>query len=336
MSHGFVLAIAVISPVWTTASLGRAPSLGLKILGREQLQFVQEWQAAEEHGRGPEAKNLDEYCKGGEEEEFEEQQEVMADWKGYGTHYPGVIHKKRSDGSVDILYNDGWLEERVPTSSLKPIGNVQVQKKKKRDDAVCELAEDVADVKEDLKDANKNVAVYLASQRAAATGKVTAPVEVQGAAPAPAAAEAAAPAPASMSDTDGEQANYLQKLKDELDEVNEAIEQEQVMIDSNDQALQKLAAQAPQQATHTKTVDDLIAEYIARIEERKDMLEKLREKRHKQEVQLAGMGRSSVTLEAIQDNIKDTTADMDLIRAKRDKLNEENRLILQQCMPPPT
>mmetsp|Transcript_78778 Transcript_78778/g.148634 ORF Transcript_78778/g.148634 Transcript_78778/m.148634 type:complete len:947 (-) Transcript_78778:129-2969(-) len=334
MSHPLVFVIAAIAPALTTASLIRAPGLGFQILGREQLSFMQEWRAREEHGHGssPDAKNLEEYCKGEEEPEFVENQPVMSNWKGYGTHYPGVIHSKNSDGTVDIMYDDGWLEQRVPESNIKPISNGNQQQRKKRDDAVCELAEDVAEVKDDLKDANKNVAVYLASKRAAATGTVAAPesledVDAAGAASAPAAAEAAAPSPASMADMDGEQADYLQQLKDELEEVEDAISQEQAMIESNEQAIQGLAAQQESHGTsHTKTVDDLIAEYIARIEDRKDLLTKLREKRHKQEVQLAGMGKSTVSLEAIQDNIKDMDTDMEEIKAKRDKLKKENRL----------
>lgn len=319
-----VLLTAAVIPASTSPSFHRSANQRLGLSGRGQLALVQEtWQARTEH-RGSEAPNLAEYCKG--EEEFEKKDPVLANWKDYGTYYPGVVEDTNRDGTLDILYEDGWREDGVSKDHIKPVEKKENNNKGKSDDAACELAEDVEKVKDKLKDANKDIAVYLASKRAAAAGKQSmAPVEA--AAPAPAAAAGvAAPAPATMSEANGEQAKKLQKLKEELSAVNAEITKEEAIITSNDEVLKDLAEQAPASVTQPKTVDDLIAEYIARIAERKEVLRKLRETRHKQEVQMAGMGKSSVSLEEMQKNIENIGTDMEEIKAKRDKLRKEDRL----------
>lgn len=256
------------------------------------------------------------YCAG--EVTLKEKQHVLANWKEYGTYYPGVVDKKHDDGSVDVLYDDGWLEEHIAPGAIKP---VEGKEKKAPDDAACEVLEDVEDIKKKLQDAESSVKNYLAGMRAAATGKsVAAPVRDDDAVPL---GIAAAPAPAAAATPDAR----LQALKDELSQVNAEISEAEAHFKSNAEVLKDLGKEQSANALpRTKTVEDLIAEYTARVAERKEVLRKLKEAIRLQEQEMVAMGAPSVSLEAIEESIKAMGADIKKIKAKRDRLQKEGRL----------
>jgi len=61
---------------------------------------------------------LQDYCSGKGEKNIDEGSRIEANWRGFGTYYPGVIKKVNSDGDVDIVYEDGWTEEDVDLDSI--------------------------------------------------------------------------------------------------------------------------------------------------------------------------------------------------------------------------
>jgi len=302
---------------------GRAPRNGLMRSGRPLSTFARgRSQTITVNSRIIEATSLAEYCAGAPE--VSEQDRVMANWKGYGTYYPGSVDVKNNDGSIDVTYDDGWTEPHVPQGSFKP---AEAKETKKRDDAACDLAEDVTAIKEKVVDAGKNIAVWLASQRAAWTGTesegpspATAPVA---AAPSPADVESAASAQASS-----EEANELQKLKDEIDDVNGEIASAEAKLQSNAKTLTDLSGEglSPNGTSRPKTVEDLLAEYRARLAERKEVLRELKEQIREQEQQMAAVGAAKISLEDIQADVKDIISDMQDIKARRDKLALQDRL----------
>mmetsp|Transcript_148026 Transcript_148026/g.256953 ORF Transcript_148026/g.256953 Transcript_148026/m.256953 type:complete len:920 (+) Transcript_148026:156-2915(+) len=321
------LTILIVAASFSTAMpampFGRAPRNGLMRSGRPLSTFARgRSQTITVNSRIIEATSLAEYCAGAPE--VSEQDRVMANWKGYGTYYPGSVDVKNNDGSIDVTYDDGWTEPHVPQGSFKP---AEAKETKKRDDAACDLAEDVTAIKEKVVDAGKNIAVWLASQRAAWTGTesegpspATAPVA---AAPSPADVESAASAQASS-----EEANELQKLKDEIDDVNGEIASAEAKLQSNAKTLTDLSGEglSPNGTSRPKTVEDLLAEYRARLAERKEVLRELKEQIREQEQQMAAVGAAKISLEDIQADVKDIISDMQDIKARRDKLALQDRL----------
>lgn len=266
-----------------------------------------------------EGSNLAEYCKGSPD--VAEHDRVMANWKGYGTYYPGEVGAKNDDGSIDVQYDDGWTEPHVAKGEFEPAAAAAAGKEaKKRDDAACDLAEDVSDIKEKLKNAEQNIAVYLSSQRAASNANEPSP--------APMATEAAASVPSTPAAAPSPAADELQKVKDEIDAVDGEIASTKAKLKSNANVMKDLSGQAlPANGTsQPKTVDQLLAEYKARLAKRKEVLKNLQDQLRQQEQQMAAMGAASISLEDIQSNVKDMTSDMEDIKAKRDKLEKEDRL----------
>merc|ERR1719223_232503 len=105
------------------------------------------------------------YCAG-DDGTFQEDMRVEADWKNYGTFYPGKVKDVNKDGTYDIKYDDGFTEKRVK-------------------------------IKKNVKKANEDVSAWLASQRAKRAGKLPEvtppPLKVEDtSAPAPAVAGAPA------------------------------------------------------------------------------------------------------------------------------------------------
>lgn len=335
MLQQVVLIVAGIAPAFHGAVLRVEPEHGHMRWGNLRSVLVQKRSnsAAERHREAP---NLAEYCAGGGAGGLQEKDRVVANWKGYGTYYPGVVDAANNDGTMDIAYDDGWTEQGLPAGSVKPAPSEKENTEKRaKDDAACELANDVEDIKEKVQEANQNVAVYLAGQRALATGKQALPAGKQSqvpsepvsSAPAPAVSGmVAAPAPAEPEKNE-DQDEELKKLKSELDEVNSQIAEEEAAISTNEAAIKDLEDHPPASIEPVvKTVDDLILEYRARLKERREVLRRLREKRALQEQKMAALGGNSVSLEVIASSVKAVMADLDTIRAKRDKLAREQRL----------
>merc|ERR1719223_2111156 len=134
------------------------------------------------------------YCAG-DDGTFQEDMRVEADWKNYGTFYPGKVKDVNRDGTYDIKYDDGFTEKRV---KLKNVQEMETkQKKPPKDDPACQVLDGLEKIKKNVKKANEDVSAWLASQRAKRAGKLPEvtppPLKVEDtSAPAPAVAGAPA------------------------------------------------------------------------------------------------------------------------------------------------
>mmetsp|Transcript_68426 Transcript_68426/g.164282 ORF Transcript_68426/g.164282 Transcript_68426/m.164282 type:complete len:952 (-) Transcript_68426:144-2999(-) len=311
-----------------------------------------------------EPETLAEYCSGkGSEDDSEsskmtEKARVEADWRGFGTMYPGVV-KKVNEHSLEILYDDGWEEEIKDKnmdgeySKVNPLPSeetTEVKKEEKEtkpvDDPVCDLVDEVDATKVKVKDIFKDIALWTATKRAQVSGKALAVVGARSGAgagaPAPAPAQAAAPAPATASPTwqspapspaildqaTTAQADELKRLAEELAAVDEQIRELKQAVADNDVIIQSNMPddEASAKERARSSVDDLIEEYKKRLEERKKELAELEKKLAKQEQQLAVMGASQVSLDQIDKDIDELEALARKLKRKRDKFEEDGKL----------
>lgn len=299
-------------------------------------------------------KTLAEYCAGPTADEMhidvEKGTRVMADWKEYGTKYPGVVTKKRSSGKSDILYDDGFTEKRVDAEDIEVVKTkkktVTKEAKKPRDDPACELLEYVEQLKEKFGTLNEQMSLWLQAQRArVAKGKAPEPpptmaaVDEEPAAPAPAAAIPASPAQGVVPSQD--KVEELEKLKGQLADRDEYIKKLEKKAKENELALRKargLPEPAPKAPGAAKTVDDLIAEYKARIAQRDEAIERLKLKIKEQEQELARLGAAQISLQEISDHVKELAEEAEKVEIKRidlekrGKLDDELRVIVDRIV----
>merc|ERR1712176_670156 len=109
----------------------------------------------------PAGTTLSDYCK--RDPKVEEGEHVTADWKHYGTFYPGVITKIHKDGTYDVKYEDGWTEKDIVKNDIHILED---KEQTPRDDAACELANKVQTVKKDIKKVHGNLANWNTGLRA--------------------------------------------------------------------------------------------------------------------------------------------------------------------------
>jgi len=111
------------------------------------------------------SETLSDYCAGGEGI-IMENSKVEANWRSLGIHYPGVIQKTNSDGTYDIMYDDGWLEKGVPADLVRPLDSKSVKKVPPKDDPACQLEKTVVGLEKEAKDLSKDLTAWSAGQRA--------------------------------------------------------------------------------------------------------------------------------------------------------------------------
>lgn len=118
---------------------------------------------------------LAEYCAGKPthiqlHEDMEEGEKVMANWRGYGTFYPGKVEKKHQNGTVDIFYDDGFHEKRVSPGAVKEVKEkkkeVVEEKTKPIDDPACEMLDYITKLKEKFGHLSEKLSQWLQAQRA--------------------------------------------------------------------------------------------------------------------------------------------------------------------------
>jgi len=277
-------------------------------------------------GSGP--ATLQAYCEG-EPEPSQRGQRVEANWRDYGTFYPGKVKKIHRDGTTDILYDDGWHEDGLDPSDVRPLED---EPKKPRDDAACDVADNVVTIKTKISQIRKDIQMWLASRRArylkakrkktraAGSPYVGGAAAVAAAAPSP--AVAGAPAPGGLTSDD------LEKLKKRLADVDKEIEEVGKEVAENDKLLQKERQDdaAVANGQPMLTIDDLLAEYRERIRLREEELKKLKERREQQERELAAVGAEPIDLETIAHDVTSFEEELEAMMAKREKLEREGRL----------
>lgn len=267
---------------------------------------------------------------------------VEANWEGYGTMYPGKIKEKNEDGTVDIAYDDGFTEKNVKAKRVDPVEKKEGEEKKTmmlfaagaaapRDDPACALQEFLKKLQDQLKKLNEMTSEWLAAQRAKIAGDKKPPARASvavrdiGAAPAAAPPPGLAGAPATETPSEDE-ADALEKLKEQLAEREEYIKQLEEQMEDNNKALAKLLPATPAPSSGPPTIDDLIAEYKAKIAQRDARIEELLELIRAQEDELARIGAKQLSLKDIDDAVTALEKDVEDAKRKRDELNEDGTL----------
>jgi len=301
-------------------------------------------------------RTLAEYCSAPTDSEkhaaIGEGDKVMANWRGYGTFYPGTVERKRGSGRVDIHYDDGFHEKRLTPGEIKDIPDSDKKESEKpaepRDDPACELQGIVESLKKKFGKLSDKMSQWLQAQRArVAKGKAPDPpptmkkevlkpeiiepkeVAIAGA-PSPA---AAVPVPSP------DKLEKLEKLKIQLADRDEYIKQLEKKAAENEAALQKQYEKvAAPPAPAAKTVDDLIAEYYAKIAQRDEAIERLKRKIQQQEEELSRLGAHQISLQEIEADVAALAEESKKVSAKRtelekrDKLDDELRVIVDNIV----
>jgi len=270
---------------------------------------------------------LAEYCAGPTQQEqgskLKEGAKVKANWEGYGTMYPGKISDKNRDGTVDIKYDDGFTEKRVDVDDLK----MRKSKKEKaeakkaakpRDDPACKLQDFLKKLQEQLQNLNKMISSWVSAQRAKIAGDKGPPSP-------PKVPSSAAPAAAPPSLSEDETAD-VEKLKEQLAEKEKYIQQLEKQVADNSDALQNLEPTTAAPPSGLAGIDDLIAQYKAKIAERDIRIKELLQLIREQEDQLARIALSQLSLQDIDDAVKELEKDVEEAKKKRDELKKDGSL----------
>jgi len=290
---------------------------------------------------------LEEYCAGKptdreRHEKMKVDQKVEANWRNYGTFYPGHVEKKRNNGTVDIFYDDGFHEKRLPPGQVREVEdkkkkNEEVEEKAKPlDDPACEMLEYVTKLKDKFGHLSEKLSQWLQAQRAkVAQGEAPEPPPSNWAAepavPAPAPAVAAAneglKPPVGVAPPQG-QSEELETLKEQLADRDEQLKKLQREAQENQDALDEHHEEAPPSPAPgaAKTVDDLIREYKQRIAQRDRAIEQLKLKITQQEQQLARLGAAQVSLDEINRDVHELSEEAEKVEAKRTDLKKRGKL----------
>lgn len=268
---------------------------------------------------------LEEYCSGAGTG-MQAKARVEADWKGYGMMYPGVIEKVHEDGTVDVLYDDGWTETHLDPANVKKIEEGPAAMKPK-DDPVCQLKEFVVEVQEEIATVHEHMDQWV---QGLTDGGVTTPEPSTTEAKPQAAPAGAAPG----SDAFANKTTELERLKAELAAKDEEIQQLGGEVKGNDDRLQDELATNSTEAP-TDSIDDLIAEYRQKIVLRDQQIERLRKRLQEQQEQLEAAARanaarpaaqSPITLADIQKEVQELSSSVAEARVKRDQLVKDNKM----------
>jgi len=263
------------------------------------------------------------YCAG-DDGTFQEDMRVEADWKNYGTFYPGKVKDVNKDGTYDIKYDDGFTEKRV---KMKNVNEVEEKKKMPpKDDPACQVLDGLEKIKKNVKKANKDVSAWLANQRAKRSGKLPEvtppPIKVE---KAPAPAPAGAPAEATPVKSDDPDKNAkLEKLKAKLAAKDEEIRQLEAEVSANDEEIR--SAMSGGEGRDVRTIDDLIAEYESAIARKQEWIDFLKNKKIQQNNQLTSLGHSSVDLDDVDSSVAEIELDVAEVKEKRDELEKADKL----------
>jgi hypothetical protein len=268
---------------------------------------------------------------------------VKANWEDYGTYYPGEITGKHRDGTVDIKYDDGFTEKRVDAGDVK-IRKNQGEKKESaapkaqpRDDPACKLQDFLGKTQTGIKKVEGMVKDWLSSQRAKMVGEDMPKPPATTVAPAPAPTQpppgitdaGAAPAAATQAPASAVQSDELEKLKAELADLDAYIKELEAKKAELDQKLEdKLgvnAAPAPAEGA-VKTVDDLIAEYKAKIAQRQARIAELLAQILERQAELARLGEAQLSIADIDKAVAELEEDLEEGTRKRDELKKQGEL----------
>lgn len=288
---------------------------------------------------------LKEYCSSGGDPAVDEGEKVMADWKGYGTLYPGEVKDTHKNGTYDIIYDDGWTEKIIPEKRIdevdangNPIPITPKPSATRQEDGACQLNDDLQEIKKDIVKVQKQIATWTIAQRAKAAGGKSASAtaarnRADNAGNAPG---GLAPAPSAAQNPDADASSELAKLKETLAKKDAEIAGLEDQVAANDKALEGLKGAAPSAAPsgEPKTVDELIADYKSQIAARDERIKELKSKLADQEQELASLGAYAPTLEEILAAVEELNRNIAAAKKKRDELEKNGKLDpeLQVCI----
>lgn len=265
--------------------------------------------------------NLKEYCSGGGG--MQKDLRVEADWKNYGTFYPGKVKDVNEDGTVDILYDDGFTEKRVEAKNFHIVE--EVKRTPPKDDPACEVSDDLDSIKLEVKKTNEDVAAWLAAKRAKNAGRSTKRMK-KTTTPLPD-VSAPAPAPASIEPSDDAGKNAkLEELKLKLAAKDEEIRQLEEEVLANDDEIRAVMEDQNEKKHKVRTIEDLIAEYESLIARRQEWIDFLTDKQTKQNDQLTSLGFGAVSLEDIDKSVEGIELDVGRVEKKRNAMEKADRL----------
>jgi hypothetical protein len=339
----FSLATALRSGVAATAEELAETEADLEVGSDLRVDIGMTANASGSGNSGP--STLAEYCAGGQTKQekqvtMDEGVKVKANWEGYGAMYPGKITDQNRDGSVDILYDDGFKENRVDVDDVKIRKNQKgslLQEAAPRDDPACKLQNFLEKLKKQLKAINDMIGKWLAAQRAKVAGdKATpqpppslqqpTPKPIVTAAP-PAAAPMMAPSPAlpaSATTTtlapqpNADQAEELEKLKVQLADRDKFLAELEKMVADNEKELAKYLPAVQPSPPGITTVDDLIAQYKEQIAQRDARIAELQKVIQEQQELLEKLSGKQLSLAEIDAAVHELEQDLAEAIQKRD------------------
>jgi len=130
-------------------------------------------------GSNSDPASLEEYCAGETLQEhlshFKLGTRVMCNWEEYGAYYSGVIVAENADGTFRVHYDDGFDEDKVYASQVRPMTEDEFRraggKIKSRDDPACKFQDVVKSVEPEVNELETEMSHYLLSERARMAGK---------------------------------------------------------------------------------------------------------------------------------------------------------------------
>lgn len=125
-------------------------------------------------------RSLKDYCSGsggggsGSGAPLREGQRVEAEYLGLGNKYPGEVIGVNPDGTVDIMYDDNWVEKGVPKERVFPVtaeDQAEAQARKRGwdvtgdpgTDPLCQMKDEVDDLQDDISSAYDDIKTWKAS-----------------------------------------------------------------------------------------------------------------------------------------------------------------------------
>lgn len=281
--------------------------------------------------RRNEPATLEEYCTPQPaDDDPDEGDHIMADWKGYGTMYPGVVQDENRNDTYDIVYDDGWTETRVKEKRLKETeeGSEEEKKGKKAkpagaNDPACKLQKELKRIKQGITKLQDKLAKWSLGLRAQMSGQRPVASDSNAGSPAPALPD---PGPEANA---GNKADKLKKLKERLAAKDAEAKELRQKVAANKDRIRGLYAPAAAPAnapSPAKTVDDLIAEYEAKIVARDQEIKELKGTLQKQEQELASLGVITGSLDDIEDEVDKLADDVAKAEKKRKELSDAGQL----------
>jgi len=300
---------------------------------------------------------LKEYCAGpnaggADAPHFEEGEQVNGNWHHLGTMYPGTVDHVNEDGTVNIKYDDGFVEEHVAANQFEEVEDTEEQKAQKKaskpqDDPACELDEFVDETKKGTEEAFGDVSLWLKNggdadseegaekqanqeeeKKAEIKRKAEEEKEKEKAADDKAQAKGAVFDKATDdSSAQEKKASEMEQLKQALADADAEIGDLQLQVDDSDRQLQQLDDGVEDDAVGNKTaVDTLIDRYKKRLGRRQREIQRLKDMLRDKQRDLDMARASAPSLAEIVEKVNDISKNCDKAKLRMANLEKDGEL----------